>query len=140
RNWNRPVPGSTTVPGKYGTATTNGPTRYDVVISETRFNAPGDDRTNLNGEYVRITNPGGTAVNTNGWTLSDRTGTRLYVFPAFILFPGSSVYVYTGTGALNDTALFMGRTAPVWSNSGDDAVLQDERGNIVDRHSEEGGG
>jgi len=140
RNGTGSVPGVTTVPGTYGTATTTAPDRYDVVISGTRFNAPGDDRTNLNGEYVRITNTGGGAVNTNGWTLSDRTGTRLYVFPAFILFPGSSVYIYTGTGALNDTALFMGRTAPVWSNSGDDAVLQDGRGNIVDRHSEGGGG
>jgi competence protein ComEC len=140
RERNRPVPGVTTVPGTYGTATTTAPARYDVVISETRFNAPGDNRTNLNGEYVRITNPGESAVNVNGWTLSDRTGTRLYVFPAFILFPGSSVYIYTGTGALNDTALFMGRTAPVWSNSGDDAVLQDGRGNVVDRRSEGGWG
>ena len=140
RNGTGSVPGVTTVPGTYGTVTTTAPDRYDVVISGTRFNAPGDDRTNLNGEYIRITNTGGGAVNTNGWTLSDRTGTRLYVFPAFILFPGSSVYIYTGTGALNDTALFMGRTAPVWGNSGDVVVLQDGRGNIVDRHSEGGGG
>ncbi len=139
-NGNRPVTVTTTVPGMYVSAMTTAPARYDVLISETRFNAPGDDRTNLNGEYVRITNPTGTAVSVNGWTLSDRTGTTLYVFPAFILLPNSSVHVYTGTGALNETALFMGRTAPVWSNSGDDAVLQDERGNIVDRSSEEGGG
>jgi competence protein ComEC len=118
------------------TATSPTPAPYDVVISETRFNAPGDDRTNLNGEYIRITNRGGGVVNLNGWTLSDRTGSRLYLFPAFLLLPESSVSVFTGTGAINDTALFMGRTSPVWSNSGDDAVLQDERGNTVDRRSE----
>ena len=117
------------------TATSPTPAPYDVVISETRFNAPGDDRTNLNGEYIRITNRGGDVVNLNGWTLSDRTGSRLYLFPAFLLLPESSVSVFTGTGAINDTALFMGRTSPVWSNSGDDAVLQDERGNTVDRRS-----
>jgi beta-lactamase superfamily II metal-dependent hydrolase len=137
-NGKRPVPVTTTVPVKYAATTTTASYRYDVVISETRFNAPGDDRTNLNGEYVRITNPDGPSVNVNGWTLSDRTGTRLYVFPAFILLPNSSVYVYTGTGAINDTALFMGRTAPAWSNSGDDAVLRDGRGNIVDKRSEGG--
>lgn len=115
------------------------PVRYDVVISATQFNAPGDDRENLNGEFVRVTNHGARLVNMNGWTLSDRTMTRPFIFPAFLLLPDSSVYIYTGTGAINDTALFMGRTAPVWGNSGDEAVLKDERGNVVDRRSESGG-
>ena len=75
----------------------------------------------------------------NGWTLSDRTGSKPYIFPAFILLPESSVNIYTGTGAINDTALFMGQTVPVWGNSGDEAVLKDDRGNIVDRRSEGGG-
>jgi competence protein ComEC len=114
------------------------PARYDVVISATQFNAPGDDRENLNGEYVRITNRGEGAVMMNGWTLSDRTGSKPYIFPAFILLPESSVNIYTGTGTINDTALFMGQTVPVWGNSGDEAVLKDDRGNIVDRRSEGG--
>ncbi|WAC04085.1 MAG: lamin tail domain-containing protein [Methanoregula sp.] len=114
-------------------------TPYDVVISATQFNAPGDDRENLNGEYIRITNRGTGVVSMNGWTLSDRTGARPYIFPAFLLLPDSSVFVYTGTGAINDTALFMGQTAPVWGNNGDEAVLKDDRGNVVDRRSESGG-
>ncbi len=125
-------------PGNSTTVAAN-TTRYEVVISATQFNAPGDDRENLNGEYVRITNRGEGAVSMNGWTLSDRTESRPYIFPAFILLPESSVYVYTGTGAINDTALFMGRTVPVWGNSGDEALLKDDRGNIVDRRSEGGG-
>jgi hypothetical protein len=115
------------------------PAPYDVVISATQFNAPGDDRENLNGEYIRITNRGAGLVNMNGWTLSDITGTRPYIFPAFLLLPDSSVYVYTGSGAINDTALFMGRAVPVWGNSGDEAVLKDDHGNVVDRRSESGG-
>jgi competence protein ComEC len=115
------------------------PAPYDVVITATQFNAPGDDRENLNGEYIQITNHGSGLVNMNGWTLSDKTGTRPYIFPAFLLLPDSPVYVYTGIGAINDTALFMGRAAPVWGNSGDEAVLKDDRGNVVDHRSESGG-
>lgn len=119
------------------TRTANVPV-YEVVISATQFNAPGDDRENLNGEYVRISNRGTDAVSMNGWTLSDRTGSHGYIFPAFILLPESSVSVYTGSGAINDTALFMGRTSPVWGNSGDEAMLKDDFGNIIDTRSEGG--
>ena len=112
------------------------PTRHDVVISAARFNADGDDWQNLNGEYIRITNRGPDPVSLNGWVLADSTGSHPYLFPAFILFPESSVSVYTGSGPINDTALFMGQTQPVWSNSGDEAVLEDNRGNVVDRTSE----
>ena len=112
------------------------PTRHDVVISAARFNADGDDRQNLNGEYIRITNRGPDPVSLNGWVLTDSTGSHPYLFPAFILFPESSVSVFTGSGSTNDTALFMGQTQPVWSNSGDEAVLEDNRGDVVDRTSD----
>jgi len=133
------IPATPVTVSPVNTTTVNAtPAPYDVAISATQFDAPGDDRENLNGEYVRITNSGEGVVSMNGWTLSDRTGSRPYIFPAFILFPGSSVYIYTGTGAINDTSLFMGQMVPVWGNSGDDAVLKDDRGNIVDRRSEGG--
>jgi competence protein ComEC len=104
-----------------------------VSISAVQFNAPGDDTENLNGEWVRISNRGDGAVLLTGWTLSDRTSAEPYRFPAFLLLPGSSVTVYTGDGTLNDTALFMGRTEPLWGNSGDVATLRDGSGNIIDR-------
>jgi competence protein ComEC len=110
-----------------------------VYISAVQFNAPGDDTKNLNGEWVQLKNRGDDAVLLTGWTLSDRTGTEPYRFPAFLLLPGSSVTVYTGSGALNDTALFMGKTQPLWGNSGDLATLTDGSGNIIDRHAEGGG-
>jgi beta-lactamase superfamily II metal-dependent hydrolase len=109
-----------------------------VYISAVQFNAPGDDTQNLNGEWVRLTNRGDGAVLLTSWTLSDRSSTEPYRFPAFLLLPGSSVTVYTGSGVLNDTALFMGRTGPLWGNSGDLATLRDGSGNIIDRQSEAG--
>lgn len=106
-----------------------------VRISSWQFNAPGDDRENLNGEWICVANSGNDPVLLNGWTLADRTGSRIYVFPAFILMPSSSVRIYTGSGSMNDTSLFMGRTVPVWGNTGDTAVLADEWGSIIDQVS-----
>lgn len=109
-----------------------------VEISGVQFDAPGDDRTNLNGEWIRLTNSGNDTVLLNGWTLSDRTASFSYVFPAYLLEPGSSVTVYTGAGALNDTSLFMGRETPVWGNGGDTAILRDFRGTIIGERSQGG--
>jgi hypothetical protein len=105
-------------------------------ISAAQFDAPGDDRTNQNGEWVQLTNRGDFPVLLSGWTLTDRTGSFSYIFPAFVVMPGTSVTVYTGNGMANDTALFMGRANPVWANSGDAALLKDGKGNLIDQKTE----
>ncbi|MDD1693872.1 MAG: lamin tail domain-containing protein [Methanoregula sp.] len=104
-----------------------------VYISATQFDAPGDDRENLNGEWVRIANRGDGAVLIAGWTLSDKTGSHTYIFPAVLLLPSTSVTVFTGRGSMNDTALFMDRTSPLWGNSGDVAILRDGSGTVIDQ-------
>jgi len=124
-----PVPSFTLPPVQIGNASS-------VAISATQFNAPGDDRQNLNGEWVRLTNRGSDPVLIAGWTLSDKTTPDLYRFPAIVLLPASSVTIYSGTGTMNDTALFMGRNEPVWGNSGDVAILRDGSGTIIDQRSE----
>jgi hypothetical protein len=101
-----------------------------------QFNAPGDDTVNLNGEWVRLASRGDGPVLLTGWTLADRSSAEPYRFPAFLLLPGNSVTVYTGSGVLNDTALFMGRTEPLWGNSGDRATLRDGSGTIIDQREE----
>jgi competence protein ComEC len=106
-----------------------------VYISALQFDAPGDDRQNLNQEWVRLTNRGDGPVLLAGWTLSDMTGSHPYVFPAFVLMPDSSVTVCSGSGRMNDTALFMGLDAPIWGNSGDVATLKDGGGTIIDQRS-----
>lgn len=122
------VPDVTLPPVQLGNASS-------IYISAIRFNAPGDDRQNLNGEWVRLGNRGDGPVLIAGWTLSDRTGTHPYTFPAVVLLPGSSVTVFTGSGTMNDTALYMGATAPVWGNSGDEALLRDGAGVLIDEKS-----
>lgn len=107
-----------------------------VYISAVQFDAPGDDTKNLNGEWVRLANRGDGAVLLTSWTLADQDNAEPYRFPAFLLLPGSSVTVYTGSGEMNDTSLYMGRTFPLWGNSGDLATIKDGSGNIIDVRSE----
>lgn len=106
-----------------------------VKIEAVQFNAPGDDRENLNGEWVRITNRGEEPVFMAGWTLSDSSGAGPYTFPAYLLPSRESVTVYTGSGGINGTSLFMGRTEPLWGNNGDTAYLRDGSGTLIDSRS-----
>ncbi len=109
-----------------------------VFISATQFNAPGDDRQNLNGEWVQLTNRGEEIVLIAGWTLSDASQSTLYTFPAIFLVPGETITLFSGSGTLNKTALFMGNNKPVWGNGGDIAILKDGSGTIIDQRSEGG--
>ncbi len=108
-----------------------------VSITRVQFDAPGDDRENLNGEWVMVGNRGTEPVLILGWTLSDKTGSYTYTFPAVLLMPSTSVTVFSGSGAMNDTALYMGRSAPLWGNSGDVAILRDGAGTVIDRRASE---
>lgn len=124
-----PAPQITLPPVQIGNASS-------VRIHAVQFDAPGDDRQNLNGEWVRLKNTGGDVVLLAGWTLSDATTRDLYTFPAFLLMPGEPVTVHAGSGMMNDTALFMGKTAPVFANTGDEVVLRDGSGAIIDQYRE----
>ncbi len=108
-----------------------------ISISRVQFDAPGDDRENLNGEWVTIANGGNEAVLIAGWTLSDKTSPDVYTFPAVLLMPSTSVTVFSGSGTMNDTALYMGRSSPLWGNSGDIAILKDGAGTVIDRKAAE---
>jgi competence protein ComEC len=127
-----PIPSNITVPSLTMPSLQVG-NASSVYISTVQFDAPGDDTKNLNGEWVRLANRGDDAVLLTSWTLADRSSAEPYRFPAILLMPGNSVTVYTGSGVLNDTALFMGRTEPLWGNSGDLATLRDGSGNIIDQ-------
>jgi competence protein ComEC len=132
-----PIPSNITVPSLTMPSLQVG-NASSVYISAVQFDAPGDDTKNLNGEWVRLSNRGDDAVLLTSWTLADKSSAEPYRFPAILLLPGNSVTVYTGSGILNDTALFMGRTGPLWGNSGDLATLRDGSGNIIDQKTGEG--
>jgi competence protein ComEC len=129
-----PVPANLTIPVPALTVPQVG-NASSISISATQFDAPGDDRQNLNGEWVQLTNTGNDTVLIAGWTLSDKQS-MLYTFPAVFLVPGESVTIFSGTGTLNSTSLFMGKTEPIWGNNRDIVILKDGRGTIIDQRSE----
>jgi micrococcal nuclease len=110
-----------------------GATGAEVVISEIRFDADGDDNENLNDEWVRITNGGDSAVDLTGWALKDTSASHRYAFPnGFLLEPDASVTVRTGCGTDTATDLYWcNEGSAVWNNSGDTALLLDPAGGIV---------
>ena len=84
------IPANLTLPVPVLTALQIG-NASSIYISATQFDAPGDDRQNLNGEWVQLANRGGDTVLIAGWTLSDNGQHTLYTFPAVFLVPGESV-------------------------------------------------
>jgi micrococcal nuclease len=75
------------------------PDGYSGPLKITRLNAnaEGDDRYNLNGEYVRICNISSAALDLKGFSLSDQQGHH-YTFSKGSLRPGYTVLLFTGAG------------------------------------------
>ncbi len=104
-----------------------------IVISYVNYDAPGNDNKNPNGEFVVLKNEGNAAVNLKGWYLKDEQGHK-YVFPDFVLHPGDTVKIHSGSGVDTKTDLYWGYGRAIWNNNGDTAYLYDSSGRLVDEH------
>jgi endonuclease YncB( thermonuclease family) len=106
-----------------------------LKITNLHADAPGDDRVNLNGEYVRICNISPQTVDLKSFSLSDQEGRR-YIFPTALLRPGYTLLLLTGAGKNmiegDQLFLYWGSLYPIWDNKGDKATLKDSRGEVVD--------
>jgi micrococcal nuclease len=108
--------------------TMNGPVRIAYV----QYDAPGDDRENLNGEYVSLVAEERTDL--SGWTLGEGDGT-LYHFPSLTLEAGDSLVIHTGSGVPGGCDLYWNQTSPLLGNSADSVVLKDPTGKTVSSYS-----
>jgi len=106
----------------------------DLVISAARFDAPGDDGQNPNGEWIEVENRGLTLVNLSGWSVRDRSSSNRYTFPTgFTLDPGAVVRLRSGCGQDTQTELhWCADRTGIWTNTGDTAFLLNPDGGIVD--------
>lgn len=125
-------PTATPIPTIAPTATT---LPANVQITLIVYNPAGDD---VQGEYIRLENKGGTTAVMTGWTLSDNDG-HDYTFPSFSLTPGAAVQVWVKSGVNNTTNLYWGSAQAFWNNTGDTAFLRNG-GTLVDSCSYAGGG
>jgi micrococcal nuclease len=116
-----------------GTATPTG--RADggdgrLVVS-VHADAAGDDRENLNDEYVRLRNVGDATLDLSGWTVEEGDGRRYAFAAGTTLDPGETIVLHTGSGDDTATDRYWGRGAPVWNNDGDRVVVADAAGTVV---------
>ena len=100
-----------------------------ISISGARFNAAGADASNLNGEWVKITNRCSSIINIRGWRLKDKAG-NTYTFASLRMGNGS-LFVHTGKGAARPGHRYWGRTAEVWNNSSEKAYLYRADGSLA---------
>jgi endonuclease YncB( thermonuclease family) len=116
--------------------------RGPLKITSLKFNAPGDDRFNLNGEYVRIASVADAVIDVRGYMLSDAYGHQ-YTFPALSLKPGYSVLLVSGRGVdvtdpRGQFILYWQSDSPIWNNDGDTATLRAPDGSPIDRFRYQG--
>ncbi len=101
-----------------------------IGIPYFKYNAEGDDKENLNGEYVKFRNTCSFAISMKGWTVKDEA-THIYEFPDFLLAAHQSVTLYTGSGTDSFDELYWGETWSVWNNDGDTLYMRDSDGSLV---------
>ena len=133
--------GSDTAPSPALTATdggTDAPAGDRLVVAAVHEDAEGDDRENLDDEYVVFENAGDATLDLTDWRVEDAAG-RTYAFPdGYTLDPGETVTVRTGTGAGggdDDGNLYWGSESPVWNNGGDTVVVHNSDNDTVLRET-----
>ncbi|MEC9391045.1 MAG: lamin tail domain-containing protein [Myxococcota bacterium] len=112
--------------------------RYRGVLHITSFhaNADGDDRANVNGEYLRIANVSDRPVDLDGFRIAEQAG-RSWVLPAMLIPPGHTFKLHSGNGdnqsdPQRQLAVFLNSDVPIWNNTRDRATVYDRHGRVVD--------
>jgi competence protein ComEC len=102
-----------------------------LVLETINADAAGDDRENLNDEYVVFRNAGDDELDLGGWTVRDESG-KTYTFPdGSTLEAGARVTLHTGDGTDTDTDRYWDAGRPVWNNGGDTVIVTNADGEQV---------
>jgi micrococcal nuclease len=100
-------------------------------ISEVHADAAGDDRENLDDEYVVLRNAGDGALNLSGRTVTDGAGHQ-YTFPeGTTLGATETLTLHTGNGTDGDGHYYWDAGSPVWNNGGDTVTVRNASGEVV---------
>jgi hypothetical protein len=110
------------------TSSSNTSSSSSVYISGFYIGSPSETQ---NQEWVQVSNQGTTAVNMQGWKITDEGAKHTYSFPYYVLNSGSTVTLYTGIGTDNGNILFWNSGSFIWNNDGDTAYLYNDQGQLV---------
>ena len=115
--------------GTTTTETTSGET--GLTVADVNADAAGDDRDNLNDEYIVFKNIGDTDLDLSGWTVADAAD-HTYTFPdGTTLAAGATLTLHTGSGEDTTTDYYWGAGAPIWNNGGDTIIVTSADGERV---------
>jgi Lamin Tail Domain/Fibronectin type III domain len=107
---------------------------YRAAITGIHANAAGDDRRNLNDEYVLVRNTGAAAINLAGWKLDAGDRSQRFSLTSYPLKKSATVRIHTGRGTTRVGHLYLGSGRPIWNNDGDTATLIDPHSIVVSRY------
>ena len=104
-------------------------------ITSFHANARGDDRENVNGEYLRVCNVSNEPIQLLGYTLKERNG-RVWDLPELLVPAGHTFVIHSGKGKNNadpnmQLSVYLGSDHPIWNNKGDEAFLLDPEQKVV---------
>ncbi len=114
-----------------------GPAADAQLKVDVKWDAPGNDRTNGNGEYMSITNNGSSSVDLSGWWVRD-SGLqgwkgRHYTFPSGTEIPvNGTIRVHPDKGHHTKTDFYMGDHGPIFENLTTGKVFMGDGGYLFD--------
>jgi micrococcal nuclease len=114
-----------------------GPGAPDGVSVTVNYDAPHNDRRNVDGEWMLVTNRSAAPLDFGGWWLRDSALRRFTIPAGTVLAPRQSLTVHVGHGVNFGANLFWGLDAPAFENPtydqrglGDGAYLFDPQGDL----------
>jgi len=113
---------------------------YSGELHITSFHANGiygDDRTHINGEYLRVCNVSSRPIELEGYSIRSNANSEGWTFPSMILPVGNNVKIYSGRGddqhdPAEQLEIYLDNDSPVWNDCHDVATIRDRYEQVVD--------
>jgi len=102
-----------------------------LAVATVHADAAGDDRENLNDEYIVLENRAQSTLDLSGWTVSDAVGATYTVPEGTELAPDAQLTLRTGAGTDTDDVFYWGHGSPVWNNDGDTVTVSAPNGTVM---------
>lgn len=94
-----------------------------LTVVEINADTDGDDRDNLNDEYIVFENSDAEPLDLSGWMVQDESGAIYTVPEGTTLAAGATMTLRTGSGVDTSTEQYWGSERPLWNNDGDTVIV-----------------
>ncbi len=100
-----------------------------IEIEKFNYDAEGNDRNNLNDEYITFKNVCNNNLEIKNWKIIDEA--NHYFTMDINLKTSEKITLHTGKGINNKTDIYWNSNIPVWNNDGDTLYVGDEKNQLV---------